>query len=77
MNTCTSCGLPIPDNQGRSCSVCYGTSGDPYYGRDGYMLRIMEEPHLEEEQERRRLEDEYNRYIIEMMDGEDQLENNP
>ena len=30
---CTSCGMPIPDGQGKSCSMCYG---DINYGRDGY-----------------------------------------
>lgn len=39
MPNCTSCGSPIPEGQGESCSMCYG---DPYYGRDGYMLEAME-----------------------------------
>ncbi|HOT88652.1 MAG TPA: hypothetical protein PLC59_02655 [Bacteroidales bacterium] len=39
MTYCTSCGLPIPDGQGRSCSMCYG---DPWYGKDGYALRELE-----------------------------------
>ena len=33
MKYCTSCGLPIPDEQGSSCSMCYG---DIDYGKDGY-----------------------------------------
>ena len=33
MSYCTSCGLPIPDGQGSSCSMCYG---DVEYGKDGY-----------------------------------------
>jgi len=33
MSSCTSCGLPIPDGQGSSCSMCYGDMG---YGSDGY-----------------------------------------
>jgi len=37
---CTSCGSPIPDGQGKSCSMCYG---DPYYGRGGYALKMLEE----------------------------------
>jgi hypothetical protein len=37
---CTSCGSPIPDGQGLSCSMCYG---DPYYGRDVYALKMLEE----------------------------------
>ena len=39
---CTSCGSPIPDGQGSSCSMCYG---DIDYGRDGYYRQ-----HLEAEQ---------------------------
>lgn len=50
MNYCTSCGLPIPDGQGKSCSRCYG---DPWHGSDGYLLREMEE------QERREREKEF------------------
>lgn len=30
---CSSCGLPIPDGQGSSCSMCYG---DMAHGSDGY-----------------------------------------
>jgi hypothetical protein len=30
---CSSCGSPIPDGQGNSCSMCYG---DIAYGNDGY-----------------------------------------
>lgn len=33
MNYCTSCGSSIPDNQGNSCSMCYG---DISHGSDGY-----------------------------------------
>lgn len=33
MGHCSSCGMPIPDGQGSSCSMCYG---DISYGRDGY-----------------------------------------
>jgi len=33
MNKCTSCGSPIPEGQGLSCSMCYG---DIHYGSDGY-----------------------------------------
>ena len=32
-NYCSSCGAPIPDGQGKSCSMCYG---DVAYGKDGY-----------------------------------------
>ena len=33
MANCTSCGSPIPDGQGKSCSMCYGDIG---HGNDGY-----------------------------------------
>lgn len=53
MNYCTSCGSPIPDGQGSSCSMCYG---DIAYGTDGYYeewakewIRREEEKHMEEE----------------------------
>jgi len=37
---CSSCGSPIPDGQGKSCSMCYG---DIDYGRDGYYRQWAEE----------------------------------
>ncbi len=33
MPYCSSCGSPIPEGQGSSCSMCYG---DIAYGSDGY-----------------------------------------
>ncbi len=36
---CTSCGLPIPDGQGSSCSMCYG---DIDHGSDGYYRQWAE-----------------------------------
>ena len=36
-NYCVQCGIEIPEGQ-RVCSVCYG---DPWYGRDGYLLEMM------------------------------------
>ena len=48
MPNCISCGLPIPDGQGSSCSMCYG---DPHYGRDGYALRMLEEQAMNEAME--------------------------
>ena len=50
MAYCTSCGLPIPDGQGKSCSMCYG---DIDHGRDGYYRQMMEEQ-MEQEYERQR-----------------------
>lgn len=52
MPYCTSCGSPIPEGQGKSCSMCYG---DIDYGRDGYYRDYMErqyEQWANEEQER-------------------------
>ena len=40
MNYCTSCGLPIPEGQGKSCSMCYG---DIAHGKDGYYEKWLEE----------------------------------
>ncbi len=37
---CSSCGSPIPDGQGKSCSMCYG---DIDHGRDGYYRQWAEE----------------------------------
>ena len=57
MPYCSSCGAPIPEGQGSSCSMCYG---DPFYGRDGYALRYLEEQdrrHQQEEQEQREAEE--------------------
>lgn len=39
MSYCTSCGAPIPEGQGSSCSMCYG---DPCYGNDGYYMEFLE-----------------------------------
>jgi len=50
-NYCASCGVAIPDGQ-KFCSMCYG---DPYYGRDGYYLAMLERE--AEEAERNRLEE--------------------
>jgi hypothetical protein len=54
MTTCVSCGLDIPDGQGRSCSRCYG---DIDYGRDGY-ARAEWEAAERAAQERRYAEEE-------------------
>lgn len=40
MSYCTSCGSPIPDGQGNSCSMCYG---DVEYGQDKYYEKWIEE----------------------------------
>jgi len=46
MPYCTSCGRPIPDGQGKSCSMCYG---DIDHGRDGYYRQWAEEMEREEQ----------------------------
>jgi hypothetical protein len=40
MPYCTSCGSEIPEDQGHSCSMCYG---DISWGRDGYYQEWAEE----------------------------------
>lgn len=37
---CSSCGSPIPEGQGKSCSMCYG---DVAYGKDRYYEQWIEE----------------------------------
>jgi hypothetical protein len=44
---CVDCGSPIPDGQGRVCSMCYG---DINYGRDGYYRRWAEDQMREDEE---------------------------
>lgn len=51
---CTSCGSPIPDGQGKSCSMCYG---DPSYGRDGYYQQW-----LDAQEEQARIQQEAREY---------------
>lgn len=36
--SCSSCGSPIPEGQGSSCSMCYG---DVHHGSDGYYADYM------------------------------------
>ncbi len=50
---CTSCGLPIPEGQGNSCSMCYG---DIDHGRDGY-YREWAEGQVREQPEQPRDDD--------------------
>ena len=48
---CTSCGEPIPDDQGNSCSMCYG---DIAHGHDGYYeewAKEQDRQQMEREQE--------------------------
>ncbi len=59
MSYCTSCGSPIADGQGKSCSMCYG---DPDHGRDGYYRKWLEEQeqehHHKMEQDRQQEEEQ-------------------
>ena len=56
MPYCSSCGLPIPEGQGSSCSMCYG---DVDHGRDGYYRQQLEE---EQQRETLRQEEEIREY---------------
>ena len=49
-NYCSSCGNPIPEGQGKSCSMCYG---DVDYGRDGYYKNWLEEQSSSEYEQQR------------------------
>ena len=55
---CTSCGSPIPEGQGNSCSMCYG---DPEWGNDGYYMAQLEA----ESQEYARRQQEEEQYFRE------------
>ncbi len=46
MPNCSSCGSPIPDGQGSSCSMCYG---DIAYGSDGYYEEWAREQERQQE----------------------------
>ena len=50
MANCTSCGITIPEEQGGSCSMCFG---DIDHGTDGYYRECMEE--LERQEANRQL----------------------
>lgn len=54
-NYCSSCGSPIPEGQGRSCSMCYG---DINYGRDNYYKDWLEEQASSEYERQREQEQE-------------------
>ena len=47
---CTSCGSPIPEGQGKSCSMCFG---DPGHGRDGYYQAWLDEQARQEQEKQR------------------------
>ena len=55
MSNCTSCGNPIPDGQGSSCSMCYG---DIDYGNDGYYREYAEEMARQEQERQQEWEQE-------------------
>lgn len=47
---CSSCGNPIPEGQGNSCSMCYG---DISYGSDGYYKEWAEQQAIDEYERQR------------------------
>ena len=53
MPNCTSCGSPIPEGQGNSCSMCYG---DIAHGSDGYYEDWARQQDEIQEQEREQQE---------------------
>jgi len=55
MGGCTSCGMPIPDGQESSCSMCYG---DVAYGTDGYYEEAMNSHYQQEYEEGQRTQHE-------------------
>ena len=55
-----------PEGQGSSCSMCYG---DPFYGRDGYALRMLEEQ-TEQEHHRQWEAEEHARLTEEEIEHE-------
>ena len=67
MPYCTSCGSPIPEGQGSSCSMCYG---DPWHGHDGYMLREMERQEEDERQKEAAIEHQIEEELQRQMDKE-------
>lgn len=62
MTTCISCGSPIPDGQGRSCSMCYG---DISYGKDGYYAKWAEDQ-IQQENEEKQDRDEHDKIVNDM-----------
>lgn len=64
MAYCTSCGSPIPDGQGNSCSMCYG---DIDHGRDGYYRQWAEEQ-IEREAQTRQFEEQMQQEYERQMD---------
>lgn len=48
MPYCSSCGSPIPEGQGSSCSMCYG---DVVFGTDTYYQHWLEQQQEFREQE--------------------------
>lgn len=49
MPNCTSCGSPIPEGQGSSCSMCMGVMG---YGSDGYYEEWARNQYQNEQEQR-------------------------
>ena len=62
MAYCTSCGSWIPDDQGPSCSMCYG---DIDHGYDGYYREFMDIQAQQDAERRKMEEEEYDRQFDE------------
>ena len=58
---CSSCGSPIPDGQGNSCSMCYG---DINYGNDGYYREWAEGQDRQEHERREQERQEQDRFQV-------------
>ena len=62
MPYCSSCGSPIPEGQGSSCSMCYG---DIAHGKDGYYEEWAREEFAREEALRQEMEEIERRMVEE------------
>ena len=69
MSYCSSCGSPIPNDQGSSCSMCYG---DPEHGHDRYYQEWLRQRESEEEEMKRQVEEAAEQYWLEKMREETQ-----
>jgi hypothetical protein len=50
---CSSCGSPIPEGQGKSCSMCYGdvSYGKDHYYEDWLLERMADEDNRQREEQ--------------------------
>ena len=73
MASCTSCGSWIPDDQGSSCSMCYG---DVDHGHDGYYLEYMNSYNYRKDEEAALEDANYLAYLEQLYDDDKIKENN-